>query len=110
MIIKICLVLSYLSFCLGFKSQVRKIPDLRLPTLLKGISPNKDESMEEYRKAVMRALEQGKAEYSSTKLGGRELLEMIILKWGVAYDVQILKTAPFGEGSSNVYVNSKLLY
>lgn len=39
------------------------------------------------------------------KLGGRELLEIIIKKWGVAYDVQLRKSKPFGEGSENVYVN-----
>ena len=40
-----------------------------------------------------------------TKLGGRELLDMIIRKWGVAYDVQLRKSKVFGEGSGNIYVN-----
>jgi hypothetical protein len=39
------------------------------------------------------------------KLGGRELLEMIIRKWGVAYDLQLRKNKPFGDGSENLYIN-----
>ena len=96
-----------LYFSVGFIIQPKKSAHFKFLSPLQGISPNKDESMEEYRKAIMQELEKGKSEYSSTKLGGRELLELIIRKWGVAYDIQLLKSSPFGEGSSNVYVNSK---
>ena len=40
-----------------------------------------------------------------TKLGGRELLDLIIRKWGVAYDIQLRKLKPFGDGSENIYIN-----
>lgn len=59
--------------------------------------------MDEYRKAVLNVL---KAESTDkSKLGGRELLELIIKKWGVAYDIQLRKNAPFGEESANIYIN-----
>lgn len=59
--------------------------------------------MDEYRKAVVKVLQETQGE--SGKLGGRELLELLVRKWGVAYDLQIRKSAPFGEGSANIYVN-----
>lgn len=69
----------------------------------KKITPNRGESMDQYRKAVLDVL---KAESPQQgKLGGRELLEMIVKKWGVAYDLQLRKTKPFGDGSENIYVN-----
>lgn len=40
-----------------------------------------------------------------SKLGGRELLDLILRKWGVAYDLQLRKNAAFGEGSENIYIN-----
>ena len=40
-----------------------------------------------------------------SKLGGRELLSLLINKWGVAYDLQLRKLKPFGEGSENIYIN-----
>lgn len=59
--------------------------------------------MDDYRKAVLRALE---AENKSDgKFGGRDLLQMIIKKWGVAYDVQLRKNSPFGDASANIYIN-----
>ena len=69
----------------------------------KAITPNKGENMENYRKAVRKTLEAGVSK--SGKLGGRELLEIIVRKWGVAYDIQIRKNTPFGEASGNVYLN-----
>lgn len=43
--------------------------------------------MDNYRKSVLSIL---KAEATDkSKLGGREFLELIIKKWGVAYDVQL---------------------
>lgn len=72
--------------------------------LSKKITPRSDdESMEEYRKAVLKVLQSQNTDGS--KLGGRELLELIIKKWGVAYDIQLRKAAPFGKGSENIYVN-----
>ena len=59
--------------------------------------------MDEYRKAVLNVLKENKSE--SGKLGGRELLELIVRKWGVAYDLQLRKSTPFGEGSANIYIN-----
>jgi hypothetical protein len=40
-----------------------------------------------------------------SRFGGEDLLELIIRKWGVAYDLQLRKTKPFGEGSENIYIN-----
>ena len=61
------------------------------------------ESMDDYRKAIVGVLN----EYSTNngKFGGRELLELMIKKWGAAYDLQLRKAAPFGEASGNIYVN-----
>jgi hypothetical protein len=39
------------------------------------------------------------------KFGGRELLKLLIKKWGVAYDIQLRKNTPFGDASSNIYIN-----
>lgn len=44
-------------------------------------------------------------ESNDEKFGGRELLKLIIRKWGVAYDIQLRKNKPFGEGSANIYIN-----
>jgi len=51
----------------------------------------------------MKSIEEQRTDPS--KFGGRELLELIIKKWGVAYDIQLRKSAPFGEGSENIYIN-----
>jgi hypothetical protein len=61
------------------------------------------EDMDQYREAVLNVLKSQAID--RTKLGGRELLDLIIRKWGVAYDVQLRKNSPFGEGSSNIYIN-----
>ena len=53
--------------------------------------------------AVLDVLEAERAPQG--KLGGRELLEIVVKKWGVAYDVQLRKSKPFGEGSENLYIN-----
>ena len=58
--------------------------------------------MDDYRNAVLRALQ---AETKNDgKFGGRELLKLLIKKWGVAYDITFRKSKPFGEGSENIYV------
>jgi hypothetical protein len=69
----------------------------------KKVTPNDGESMDAYRKAVLGVLN----EYSSAsgKFGGRELLELLVTKWGVAYDITLRKSAPFGEASGNIYLN-----
>ena len=54
---------------------------------------------------MLNILKEQSPDQSSGKLGGRELLELIIKKWGVAYDIQIRKNSPFGEASGNVYIN-----
>jgi hypothetical protein len=72
-------------------------------TLQAKITPNNEDSMEEYRKAVMDVLQEQTLDDS--KLGGRELLQMIVKKWGVAYDIQLRKLQPFGEESGNLYIN-----
>lgn len=33
------------------------------------------------------------------------MLELIVKKWGVAYDIQIRKNKPFGDASKNIYIN-----
>lgn len=95
------LILLFLHITFGFKCYTNS----RLHTLLHGkkITPNQDDSMDEYRKACLNTI---KSQSSSlTKLEGRELLEIIIKKWGVAYDVQLRKSKTFGEGSENIYLN-----
>lgn len=76
-------------------------PDVRLNA--KKITPNEGESMDDYRRAVLGVIN----EYSTSKdeFGGRELLELIVRKWGAAYDLQLRKSAPFGEASGNLYIN-----
>ena len=69
------------------------------------ITPRGDGDMDKYRKAVLNTLKDEAIDRSGAKLGGRELLDLIIKKWGVAYDVQLRKNTPFGEGSANIYVN-----
>lgn len=59
--------------------------------------------MDEFRRMVKSELEEQRTDPS--KLGGRELLEIIIKKWGVAYDIQLRKSKPFGDGSENIYIN-----
>ena len=67
------------------------------------ITPNEGESMEEYRKSILNIIKN--SEPDDRKLGGREILNLLINKWGAAYDLQIRKNAPFGEESANVYIN-----
>jgi hypothetical protein len=59
--------------------------------------------MEEYRKSILNIIKN--SEPDDRKLGGREILNLLINKWGAAYDLQIRKNAPFGEESANVYIN-----
>jgi hypothetical protein len=59
--------------------------------------------MEQYRKSILNVIKQN--EFDDRKLGGRELLNLMINKWGAAYDLQIRKSTPFGEESANVYIN-----
>ena len=72
-------------------------------TLRAKITPNDGQRMEDYRRAIVQTLKDQQIDES--KLGGRELLNLIIKKWGVAYDLQLRKNKPFGEGSENIYVN-----
>eukprot|EP01038_Epipyxis_sp_PR26KG_P005266 gene5266-7317_t len=58
------------------------------------ITPKEGESMDQYRKAVLEVLKSSETR-TDGKLGGRELLEIIVKKWGVAYDLQLRKSAPF---------------
>ena len=67
------------------------------------ITPNEGESMEEYRKSILNIIKQ--SEPDDRKLGGREILNLLINKWGAAHDLQIRKNTPFGEESANVYIN-----
>ena len=67
------------------------------------VTPNNEESMDEFRKSLYKELEEQNSD--PKKLGGRELLETIVKKWGVAYDVQLRKSKPFGDGSENIYLN-----
>ena len=69
------------------------------------ITPKGDGDMESYRQAVLNTLKEESIDRSGAKLGGRELLDLIIKKWGVAYDLQLRKNTPFGEGSENIYIN-----
>lgn len=41
--------------------------------------------------AVLDVLKEEAIDKSGGKLGGRELLDLIIRKWGVAYDIQLRK-------------------
>jgi hypothetical protein len=41
--------------------------------------------------AVLNVLKEEAIDKSGGKLGGRELLDLIIRKWGVAYDIQLRK-------------------
>ena len=59
--------------------------------------------MEEYRKSLLNIIKE--AEPDDTKLGGWEILNLLVNKWGAAYDLQIRKNSPFGEESANVYIN-----
>ena len=45
------------------------------------ITPRDNESMDEYRKAVVKVLE--KTKNNNGALGGREILELLVKKWGV---------------------------
>ena len=67
------------------------------------ITPNEGESMEEYRKSILNIIKESTPD--DRKLGGREILNLLISKWGAAYDLQIRVNAPFGEESANVYIN-----
>lgn len=68
------------------------------------ITPSRDfDSMDQYREAVVNVLKL--QNLSDEKLGGKELLSIIIKKWGVPYDLQLRKAEMFGEASRNIYVN-----
>ena len=67
------------------------------------ITPNEGESMEEYRKSVLNIIKESTPD--DRNLGGREILNLLVNKWGAAYDLQIRVNAPFGEESANVYIN-----
>jgi len=54
---------------------------------------------------MMEGLRKGKAQNNRNGLDGRQLLEIIVRKWGVPYDLQFRKNTPFGEGSANLYIN-----
>jgi len=69
------------------------------------ITPNEGESMDEYRRTVLDTIKAQSGSKDDKKLGGRELLELMIRKWGVAYDIQLRKNKPFGDGSENIYIN-----
>jgi hypothetical protein len=84
-------------------TSLKKISQTRLQ--MAKITPRGDGDMDKYRKAVLNTLKDEAIDRSGVKLGGRELLDLIIKKWGVAYDVQLRKNTPFGEGSANIYVN-----
>ena len=45
--------------------------------------------------AVLNVLKEEAIDKSGGKLGGRELLDLIIRKWGVAYDIQLRKNKVF---------------
>ncbi len=100
------LVLLSVATALRASSRVmslKKIAQTRLQ--MAKITPRGDGDMDKYRKAVLNTLKDEAIDRSGVKLGGRELLDLIIKKWGVAYDVQLRKNTPFGEGSANIYVN-----
>mmetsp|Transcript_1472 Transcript_1472/g.1548 ORF Transcript_1472/g.1548 Transcript_1472/m.1548 type:complete len:188 (-) Transcript_1472:170-733(-) len=81
-------------------------PNILRRTKCYGITPNRDESMDQYRKAIINTINTLQEETKDdSKLGGRQFLEIIIRKWGVPYDITIKKAAVFGEGSGNVYIN-----
>ena len=94
-------LLSYVSGLMTLRPARSRRPDVRLHA--KKITPNEGESMDDYRRAVLGVIN----EYSTSKdeFGGRELLELIVRKWGAAYDLQLRKSAPFGEASGNLYIN-----
>ncbi len=100
---KFCVLLLFVlfqigaSFILKRSSHFTSVPNEAL------ISPNEGENMRDYRKAVMKGLKEQSLDDS--KLGGRELLSLIVTKWGLAHDVQLRKLKPFGDGSENIYVN-----
>jgi len=64
---------------------------------------NEFDSMDQYRLAVVQILQE--QNLSDEQLGGKELLSIIIKKWGVPYDLQLRKADVFGEASRNIYVN-----
>jgi len=98
------LLLVWCAICTSFQiySHLKKVT---IASYGKKITPNGDDydSMEDYRKAVVNAL-QSQASRDGD-FGARDMLGLLIKKWGVAYDVQLRKNTPFGEGSGNIYVN-----
>jgi hypothetical protein len=94
------LLVCYISLCFSFKILTHS---RRTNLYAKKITPTGDDSMDEYRKAVVNALQSQSSK--DGEFGARDMLELIIKKWGVAYDVQLRKNTPFGEGSGNIYVN-----
>lgn len=103
------LLLLFVNITFGFKSYVNSRQNLVL--YLKKITPNDyetmdepmDKSMDEYLKVCVNTIKTQSP--SLIKLEGKELLEIIIKKWGVAYDVQLQKSKTLGEGSENIYLS-----
>lgn len=99
------LLLLFVNITLGFKSYVNSRQHLIL--YLKKITPNNyetiDETMDEYLKVCVNTIKTQSP--SLIKLEGKELLEIIIKKWGVAYDIQLQKSKTLGEGSENIYLS-----
>ena len=82
----------------------RSSMNLRKTACFAKVTPSKDfDSMDQYREAVVNILKL--QNLSDEKLGGKELLSIIIKKWGVPYDLQLRKADVFGEASRNIYVN-----
>ena len=111
-IIIVVLLICMISLSLGFNSNSNRCSSVNrcnsnirssLTLYGKKVTPTEGESMDEYRQAVLGVL--ASQTTSPSKLGGREFLEMVIKKWGVAYDIQLRKNTPFGEGSGNIYLN-----
>lgn len=104
MSLRLLLLLAACAICIGFQG-VRRPGVVTSALSGKKITPSGDDydSMEEYRKAVVNALQSQSSKDGD--FGAREMLQLIIKKWGVAYDVQLRKNTPFGEGSGNIYVN-----
>ena len=93
-----CLILQVISF-----KGTRRSLCTHGKTRVLAITPNNESNMDEYRRAIGKVLKAQRLDDS--KLGGRELLDLIIRKWGVAYDIQVRKSSPFGEASGNIYLN-----
>lgn len=105
--------LSLLFFCIllivpvcSYVKQSSLITQTHHNTALYGkISPNRGESLETYRNTILRVLQKEKEKRKLGIFDGRQMLELIVKKWGVAYDVQLRKNKPFGDASANIYIN-----